>query len=212
MPSWLLGFISFIAVSIIGFGAINFPYVPMLFGVYGAERYNLHGKVIVKLIWLYPLITTVCLYLAWTSNPWLSLAPFAYIVAVWSIRPNKAPATAPSGEFSTKQENVAARMDELNYRWDSWQSLKPENLYVLFTLFSRNKDSADKLKNEIAKTETMYGKVEMTSNPNGTMTVFAPIKIEVIDREVITTLTTKIIDVSWQNQSQLLSLDVMESS
>jgi len=210
MPTWAIVLSSVMTIIIILGGAVSFPYVPMFFGVYDAERYSLRGKFIVKLIWLFPLASLIFLYIAWTSNGLFALAPFAYLAFVWSIRANKGDSAGPGMQFSSKQQNLKASLDELEYRWESWQNNKPTNNYLLFSFFAPSVELAKPLKDIISKTEKLHSEIEESNYDNKSLTLHARIKLDSIDKNTITETTKRMIDAAWNNNCELSSLDVME--
>lgn len=212
MPSWLLTLLSIITVIIVMAGVLNFPYIPMLFGVYGGDRYSFRGKWISRLIWLFPLASGACLYAAWNSNSYFSLIPFAYIIAVWSIRANKGAGAGTGKQYSTKQENLAERLAEIEYRWASWKELNPTRNYMIFTFFAPDSEHANNLKSNLANTEKLHSEIELSENTNGTLLLYSRISLNGIDKQVVTDLTTRVIDVAWDYKCELMTLDVMEES
>jgi hypothetical protein len=210
MPTWITVTASIVTVIVILAGALNFPYIPMFFGVHGSERASTRGKLIVKLIWLFPPVSLLCLYLAWTVNGYFSLIPFGYIAFTWGIRANKTTGAEPAREYTTKQENLKARIAELEYRWNSWAENRSTSHYILFTFFAGSTASAQALRDTLAKTENLHGEIELSTYDNGTASVYVRISLDKIDKNVITALTGRMVDVAWDNKCELLSLDVME--
>lgn len=60
----MLTIITILVVLVLIFGALNFPYVPMFFGVVDGNSGSTKDRLILKLIWFYPVVTLVSLVLA----------------------------------------------------------------------------------------------------------------------------------------------------
>jgi hypothetical protein len=207
MPTWLLSLLSFIVVFTIGIGAIGFPYVPMFFGVHGAERGSFRGKLIVKLLWIFPLVSIACLYVAWSANGLASLIPFAYFATVWSMRIK---ATGPIKQYATKKANLVASLSVLENKWNSWQPINTATCYLSFTFFAPSNEKSTQLKYAIVKTEKLRDDTEISSQPNGTCFFDAYIELDAIDINSVTACITRMMDVAWNNSCELWFINIME--
>jgi len=210
MPTWAIILSSIITVIIIMGGAISFPYIPMLFGVYDAERYSLRGKLILKLIWLFPFVAMLFLYLSWTSNGLYSLAPFIYIIAVWSIRANKGASSGPGKRYTSKQQNLQERLDQLDYVLKSWTNNESRNNYLLFSFFSPSPENATVLKDSIGQTEKLHSEIEESVYDNNSSTIHVRTNIDSVDKDNISSITQRMIDIAWNNNCELVAVDIME--
>jgi len=207
MPTWLLALLSFIVIFTIGIGLINFPYVPMFFGAYGAERGSLRGKLIVKLLWFFPLVSIACLYVAWSTNRLISLIPFIYFLFVWSMRVVN---TGLVKQYATKQENLTHSLSLIEKKWDSWQTVNSAKCYLAFTFFAPSSEDASRLKDALVKTEKLHGDFKMSSEPNGTLNIIAYIKLGLFDKNSVTTHITRMVDMAWNNCCELWFINMME--
>lgn len=208
MPAWFLVLISFMTVSVIAMGAISFTIVPMFFGVYGTESDNFRGKLIVKLLWMFPLVSIACLYIAWTSNSFFSLGPVAYFALVWSLRMNKRANSGVGKQFTTKQENLADSLLYLEKNWDRWQALQsgkkpPTKSSVDFNFFASSTENAALLKDVLVKTEKLHRDIEISPQPNGGFDISVGITLDAIDKNSVTTLITRMVDKAWDNNCEL---------
>ena len=182
----------------------------MYFGVYEAERYSLRGKLIVKLIWLFPFAAIVFLVLAWSASGWFALVPFVYIFIVWSIRANKKINAGQVKQYQSKQDNLGARQRDLDYRWESWAQIDANNTYLLLVFFAPSRESADQFRAGILKEEKLHGEIEQSSYDNESLTLHVRIQLESVNRKLIEVILKRMIDKAWDNNCELLSLDVME--
>jgi hypothetical protein len=210
MTSWILILLTILLILIVLAGVFNFPYVPMFFGVYGSDRNTLRGKLILKLLWSFPVVTVICIYMSWATNPFYSAIPFIYLTFLWSIRANKGVSSGPSRQYSSMRDNLAARIDELSYRWGSWQEFRSNNLFVLYRFFAPDEDSANTLKEIIVNSEKLHDAIEMNAYQNETFSVYASIKLAAVDKKLLTAITERMVTVAWNNKCELISLDVME--
>lgn len=210
MPTWLLALISFMTISVIAMGTISLPIVPQFFGVYGAESDSFRGKLIVKLLWIFPLVSIVCLYIAWTSNSFFSLVPVAYFVLVWTMRVNKRANSGIVKQFTTKQENLTHSLSVLEKKWSAWQTNSPTKSYMYFGFFAPSSEYAARLNDELVKTEKLRCEIETTTEPNGNLDISVDIKLDVIDKNNLTTLITRMVDKAWNNNCELWLFDLRE--
>lgn len=182
----------------------------MYFGVYEAERYSQRGKLIVKLIWLFPLAAIIFLVLAWLENGWFVLAPFVYIFLVWNIRVNKSINSGQVKQYQSKEDNLDARQKELDYRWESWSKIEAKNTYLLLTFFVSSQETIDQFRVRILKGEKLHGEIEQSSYDNESLTLYVRIQLESVNRKLIEAILKRMVDNAWDNNCELLSLDVME--
>jgi hypothetical protein len=211
MPTWAAILLSSITIIVILGGAINFPYIPMFFGVYGGEKNTFRAKLILKLIWIFPFAALMFIYLSLTANSLLSLAPFAYIAIVWSIRLNKDSNKGPTKKYVSQQENLQAILDEIEYYWESWPHNNSDNNHILFGFLSSSKESSTHLKNNITKTEKLYCEIEESTYKNNTSTVYSSIRVESLSKAAIIDTCRRLIDIAWESNCELLSVDILEN-
>lgn len=210
MSDWILVLFTIASLLVLLAGVFNFPYVPMLLGVYSSAGNAFRGKLILKLLKIYPVVTLVSIYLSWSSNTYYAFVPFVYILFLWIIRDNKVDSSGPSRQYTSLQHNLDARLKELEYRWKSWLEIESKNLYISFRFFAPDESAVNALKNIFMKNESLYGDIETNTYDNGVFSVYVYIKIDSIDKQSISTIIKRMLDIAWANNSELLSLDVME--
>lgn len=221
MPTWILTVFSLLTVIIILGGAINFPYVPMFFGVHGAERYSSRGKLITQLIWLFPPVSLYFLYQAWTGTGLMVFAPLVYIAVLWAIKPGNTASNGPARQFKNQQENLEARRAECDYRWKAWEQQisgtantgktgSSETSHVYFSFFAPDQTAADHLQQAISNSEKLQSGFTTSSYENGSLSVYASVKLAPLEKPVVVQAVERLTDIAWQHQCELLSLDVME--
>lgn len=210
MPVWITSLASVITLFILLGGALNFPYLPMWFGIYGADRHSLRGKLIFKLIWLFPVVAIVCLLLGWTSNGLYTLMPIVYVIIVWLLRPNKDDSSKPSMRYRNSHENLEARMAEVDYRWAQWTSQTATHQYLLINLFASSRESAEQLKSKLTVSENLHSDIDISFYENNTASVYARIKLDAVEKDAIVVILKRIIDIAWQTGCEVFSIDVME--
>ena len=210
MTSWLLVLLTIVSILIVLAGVFNFPYVPMFFGVYGSTQNTLRGKLILKLLWLFPVATVISIYLSWVSNSFYAVIPFIYLFILWIIRANKGDSSGPSRQYACLRDNLVARFDELAYRWSSWQELESKNLSILYRFFAPDEDSANALKKIVVASEQLHGSIEMNAYKNNTYSVYVSIKLDVVEKKLLEAITERMVNVAWSSKCELVSLDILE--
>jgi hypothetical protein len=210
MPFWLSVILNVVTVIIILGGALNFPYVPMLFGLYDGAKYILHGKFIARLIWLFPIVAIYSVYVSSTSNTFVALVPYAYLSILWIIRPNKKKSAEPASEHKTRSNNLEARLKEIEYRSSSWQNYKNDNIYYLLTFLAPDHESSGKLRKILAGGENLYSDIETSPYSNKAESVYVRIRINSVDKSCLTDITRRMVEIAWDNGCELSSIDVLE--
>lgn len=211
MPTWAISISTIITVIIILGGALNFPYIPMLFGVYGADRHTGRGRLVYILIWLFPFAALACLIVAWTSNTLFALAPFAYIVITWLMRPNKGINSGPSKHYSSESQNLQACLSDIDDNWPEWSSYSPDKCFMLFSFFSPSKEASIALKQSLTKNVKLCDDFEESVYDNHSQTTHASIYLEKLSKEAISEITRRVVNTAWSNNSELQSLYVMKN-
>lgn len=145
----MLIFFTIIILLLILAGAVGFPYVPMLFGVYDSTRKEARGKLIVSLLLLAPFFALLCLAIAWSGAGvvrYAALLPVLYLLCLWLIRPNKWYGSGPQKRFAIKQQNIDEQEREQEYKWLFWFEKNNAKVYLCFTFWSPNKLQASTLR------------------------------------------------------------------
>ncbi len=213
MPTWIIIISSIFSFTLIAGGAMFFPYVPMVFGVLDNERDSVRSKLIIKLIWLFPIIATISLYQAWTSNSYFAIAPFIHFAIIYSIRANKNASAGSKNEYSSMQENLDAKMVQINHYWSNWECLNPNKSLAIFTFYAPTFDIGTTLKDKLIELEKNCSSVELAEPfKNGSVILDVEFTLNLIDKTAIETITKQLIELAWDTQCELKSLDVMEDS
>jgi len=210
MPTWITVTASVVTIlSLIG-GALNFPYVPMWFGLYGAEKHSPRGKLVYKFIWGFPIVAIVSLILGWTSNGIYTLIPIAYAIIIWFIRPNKHDSQGPDTQYRDAHKNLEARLADIEYRWQQWESQGATRQYLLLTLLAKSHDAANAINSSISHSEKLHSAVETSLYDNDTATVYVRVTLDTVDKDTIITILKRIVDIAWKTECEVSSIDVME--
>ena len=223
MPNWLIIISTVLCASAIFGGLLFFPYVSMLFGVQSAEQHSFRGKLIVAVIILFIPVSIFSIYVAWTSNSYFALVPFAHFFVLYNLRANKNASAGPRNQFSSMAQNLAAKMEEIDYSWQHWTHLSNANNIVLLTFYASNETSALELKSKLSSTVNNYRSAELSAPyKNGSYTLEVeisldpiegdPIEGNPIERGAIEKLTKQLIELAWAAHCILNSLDIMEDS
>ena len=210
MSNWVLILFTMVSVLVLLAGALNFPYVPMWLGVYGNTRDSFRGRLILKLLWLFPAVTFAGIYLSWASHSLYIFIPFVYLFLLWNIRANKVDSSGAARQYNTLQDNLKARLDELEFRWPTWLEIDSEKKYILYRFFAPDEASASILKQTLVANEKLHDDIEMNTYKNKTFSVYVSITLESMEKNALIVLTERMVNIAWANKSELLSLDVVE--
>jgi|GEM_PF-5512984 len=132
-------FIIFIIIA----GAFNFPYIPMFFGVYGADRHSVRGRLIVALLWLFPIISLLSLVFIWSLSVFFIFIPVVNIFLLFFLRVKGNDQEV--AQYNSKENNIS----ELNYQIEDICSgiLSSEAVvYILYKIILPEGMDFDKLK------------------------------------------------------------------
>lgn len=195
-------------------GAVSFPYVPMLFGVYGPAAKTLRGRLIVALLWLAPPVAVIGLTIAWSSATarYMALLPAVYLSLLWFIRPNKQDGAGPRQRFSDKQQNVDEQRQEMQYKWSSWLNQDFASALICFEIWSPNLAQAEKFRAAFIAKHGLALPIEIAPQRNGSQLLFVPQRSGVAageaQRELIQQQIMALIDLAWQHGCELLATEV----
>jgi len=210
MPTWFIALTSVIFGIVIMWGAVMFPLVPMLFGLYDEERHTLRGRILFISICLFPLVFIYCIYVAWTTNGYYALVPYPYILFLWLFRLNKVTGNARS-RYTSKQENLEDGQIWIDRGWPEWRDINSTGkTYVLFKFFAPNNEEAAKLQGQLEQANELFEPISANSNDNKSVRVHVRIKLVSIDKQMIMDMTTRMVDMAWNSHCELSDLDVME--
>jgi len=210
MPFWVIIVSSIFSVFIISWGIVFTALIPQFFGVHGAESDSFRGKLIVKLILIFPLVAIGSLYIAWTSNHYFALVPFVHFAIVYAIRVNKNAHTGPSSEYSSKQENVDALLNQVNDGWDEWKQLYTKNYLAILTFYGSTHDDGVNLKDKLSSAKNKHTEMELTTYKNGSVNLDTEVNLTSLDKSAIEIMIKELVELAWNNQCQLNNLDIME--
>jgi len=210
MPVWVTILVSIVTVFILIAGALNFPYVPMWFGLYGADRQSARGKLVYQLIWAFPLVAVVSLYLGWAQNGSFALLPMVYIVIVWALRPNRGYSKGPGKDYSSASQNLDAKLAEVDFRWSQWASQKAQKQYLFITLFASSGEAADRLKARLTESENLHSDIEIQSYDNDTASLYVSIMLDTMEKDRVITILKRMVNTAWQIDCEVSAIDIME--
>lgn len=214
MPIWLLIIATFIVVLAVFFGLFNFPYMPAFLGIYGDEAKSPKGKCLIKLLQAFPVVAAISLMLVWTASMPISsyfiFVPFFYVFCLLVMRLNKQDTAGSQKRFSSKQQNIDEQMTEVEYKWESWQEHKAP-AFMCLEIWGPNESLASKLKRQLLQTEAVVGSVNLEQEANNTFNLELNLKIETVKKALICQEITRLIDVIWQYQCELNSVEIEDS-
>lgn len=199
MPTWVVVISTIFSGSLILLGLASFPYVAMFFGVHDNERHSSKGKLIVALLLLFIPISIASLYMAWTSNSMLAIVPLIYCIFVWKIRPNKDAGKALN-QYESLQQNIDARLNQLEYSWDEWSSDVSETggeKFILYKFFSSDKEQLERFKADLEESEELVGACELTPLNNKSILLNARIILADMNKTLVIACNKRIIEKAW---------------
>lgn len=214
MSLGILIVITLVILLLILAGAVNFPYVPMFFGVYGPTAKEPRGRLIVALLWLAPLFALICLAIAWSSATarYVALLPAVYLILLWFIRPNKQDTAGPQKRFSQKQQNIDEQLREEQYKWSSWLENDLSSSFVCFEVWSPNLEQAEKFRAGFIQQQELATPIKIASQSNGSVLLFVAQRSGGsggdAQRELIQQQIMALIDMAWQHGCELISTEV----
>ncbi len=210
MPTWITVSASIISAVVLVMGVANFPYVPLFFGLYGGERYTVRGKLVYALIWFYPIVTIVCLYLAWKGHGYASIVPIGYVIAAWNLRVNKdAGLGRNKSRFKSKDENLKESLSMVELHYDDVAAMHGDKKYLLLEFFAETREHAQDLRDNITENEKIYSPVEMQES-DGSFDVKSRILLESTDKQAINGMVKHLVDLAWKNHCELSRLSILE--
>ena len=210
MPTFLLITISIGVLVLILAGVVNFPYVPMWFGIYGAERYSARGRLVYALIWLFPLIAIVSLLIGWFYNGLWSLLPVAYFIITWLIRPNRHAANQPEKRYTEYGQNLNALKQDVDAYWSDWLENASERNYLLARVFTPDIEAKKTFLEASENLANKFGNPEISDYENCSASVYIQILLNDFDKEIITKIVQDLTNVAWEAQCEVWSIDIME--
>lgn len=111
---------------------LNFPYIPLFFGLHGANGQSLRGKILSKALSIFPVLALICVGLGWFLSPLGFVLPFVWLVLIWVLRPRSAPELV--ARFASSDENRALLARSLTYELGQLESSEAAGHYLLCRL------------------------------------------------------------------------------
>jgi hypothetical protein len=90
---------------------LNFPYIPLFFGLYGANAVSLRGRLMRKALTAFPILAVGAVILGWIITPLAFGVPFIWLILLWLIKPDTG--SERISRFKDASENRQALADEL---------------------------------------------------------------------------------------------------
>ena len=182
MPTWIVLLSSILCASAILGGAMYFPLIPMFFGVGKQQKESLRGKLVIALIFIFAPVSIISIYVSWTSNSYFSLLPFAYFAVLFSLRVNKNASAGPRNQYASLQENIDAKMEEIDYSWLQWSKLANAENLAIFTFYAPNNDCASKLKSNLASSKDINCSAKLSAPfKNGSFILEVEVKSVILE-------------------------------
>lgn len=209
MSSMLLVIITVVLVAVVLLGAVSFPLVPAFFGVYGQAAKQPLGRLIIRLLWVFPLFTLVSLGIAWRMGAgYIAILPFLYLLFIWLIRANKQDSSAPQKRFSVQQQNIEEQRRELEYKWASWVDNNNASAYLSFEAWAPNEKQALGLRDFILRSEDVIGEVHLENAGGGSVVLTFGLVLNAFERSEIVSEIDRVVDFVWQFSCELSSTEV----
>jgi|GEM_PF-3743966 len=111
---------------------LNFPYIPLFFGLHGANGQSLRGKILSKALSIFPVFALTCVGLGWFLSPLAFVLPLAWLALIWVLRPRSEPELA--ARFANSDENRALLARSLSYELGQLESTEAAGHYLLCRL------------------------------------------------------------------------------
>lgn len=198
-------FITAVILIVNAAGALNFPYVPMFFGIYGAERYSFRGKIVLRLLWLFPVISVVSLLAAWALNSFYGVLPLLYLLLLFLFRGNRNSKRHTKLLYKSSEENF----DALKYQVEYF--LHDESLSVrgrlLFKINLSEYENLDLFRKYIKE---LYG-VGLVLNDDKHSDKYHSVSFElVLEDEPMLESVRSAFDAVWKYRAEVVSVSVID--
>lgn len=108
---------------------LNFPYIPLFFGLYGANAVSLRGRLMSKALAAFPILAVGAVILGWLLTPLAFAVPFIWLILLWLIKPNTGPDR--TSRFKNASENRQALADELVFELNNAPFFGQHGSYLL---------------------------------------------------------------------------------
>ena len=197
-------FITAVVLIVIVAGALNFPYVPMFFGIYGAERYSFRGKIVLSLLWLFPVVSVVSLLAAWALNSFYGVLPLFYLMVLFLFRGNKSKRHGDS-LYRTSEENFDALKYQLDYLLhDESFSVR---IKLLFKIILSEHENPDLFRKYIKE---LYG-VDLVLNDDKHSDKYHSASFElVLEGESMLESIRSVFDAVWKYRAEVVSVSLVD--
>ncbi|MCA6064758.1 hypothetical protein [Thalassolituus marinus] len=197
--------ITVVILIITAAGVLNFPYVPMFFGIYGSERHSFRGRVILSLLWLFPIISAVSLVAAWALNSFYGVLPLLYLLLLFLFRGNRNSTDHSELLYGSSEENF----DALKYQVD--YLLQDESLSVQSgLLFKINLSEHENLELFRKYIKECYG-VDLVLNSENHSDKCHSVSFElVLDGKSIRESVMSVFDAVWKFRAEIVSVSLVD--
>lgn len=208
MPNWLACISCVFLIIVTLGGLLNFPYIPLFFGVYGNNKSTLRAKLLIWLLSLFPFVVFISIFLSWRLNTNYILSPFVYGGLVWALKPNKK-VLHSSIKPQTNKGVLQSRLKEVEYEWGNRQSTQA-SAYVLFVLVVKTREASKDLCLHINKAIPLKQSIEYKKGNDKQCFIEVRALLSKASKQDLITLTEKMDNLCCKNSATLLSLSIME--
>lgn len=185
--------------------ALNFPYVPMFFGIYGAERYSVRSKIVLSLLWSFPLISAVSVIAVWRWNSFYGVLPLLYLLLLFLFRGNRNSKRHTKLLYKSSEENFDALKYQVKY------FLHDESFSVrgrfLFKIYLSEHENLELFRKYI---KNLYG-VDLVLKNEKYSDRYHSVSFElVLDRESMQESIRSVFDAVWKYRAEVVSVSLLD--
>jgi hypothetical protein len=202
-PVWLL--LSIFLLLLAAAGLLNFPYIPLFFGIHGANAHSLRGRIISKALAAFPVVTLISLVLGWLVTPVIILLPLGWLFLLWFYKPVTGPERTT--RFANAAENLQQLAAVLDYELAQLNNTSAQGHYLLYSLLCPNLQSAEMTAGELASLD-FYSPAELKPSDTDYVCILR-LKITTFAEQHLRQQLDKIIRCAWQNQAIVSSLSIL---
>jgi hypothetical protein len=184
---------------------LNFPYIPLLFGLQGAAAHSLRGRMLAKALSLVPVLALACIGLGWLLSPAFFLLPFAALALIWLLRPTCEPER--TSRFANSEENRALLARSLSYELRRLEPAEAAGHYMLCTLLCPSESIAQHICHLLAHLP-LHSAAQIKSFAEDTLCELR-IRLISLEQVAVATLVDEINQCAWSNQSIVSSLSIL---
>lgn len=199
---WLL--LSFALLVIAAGGLVNFPYIPMFFGLYGANAKSRRGRLLGKALAFFPVLVVISLALGWMFSPVLLFVPLAWLLLIWLFRPVNEPEL--TSRFASEAENCEQLVRSLADELAICEKPQSDQSYFLFRVLCPSRESVDAIVQQSA-THNFSGPAEIDVYPSEVVCVLR-VTITSTEMKNLQQLIGDIVRVAWRNAAIVSSVSI----